>query len=185
MRSRVGLADASTPEIVIVGSDTGHRERPRSRLLPTTMPVAPASWAFFDLDVKAHVPRSTIAKLPETAAPFVSGVQPSVVPGPAAVGRVQTQHDVVGEAGVRQDRPERSRAGGAGLAMLGRAVDDHAGRARGVLEHWPTASLRVDVTLVPVHAAVDQVDGLAPDVGVGLVEGSRLPLVDAVPGVLV
>ena len=40
------------------------------------------------------------------------------------------------------------------------------------------ARLRVDVALAAVLAAVDEVDGLAPDVGVGLVHRARLPLVD-------
>ena len=53
-------------------------------LLPITMPVAPAASALATFVTNGHVPRSTYAHLPVTAAPLVKVVQPSVVVGPVA-----------------------------------------------------------------------------------------------------
>ena len=52
------------------------------------------------------------------------------------------------------------------------------------MEQTPTVARRVEVALVVVLTAVEEVDGLAPDVGVGLVHRARLPLVDQAGGVL-
>ena len=107
-------------------------------------PTAPASSAFSAFAGKVHVPRSTKAKLPATAAALVSGEQPSVVAGrrrrprPSA-STTSSVIPVVVEIGT-----EAGRAGVADLAMLAGAVDDHASAtAAGAVEHRPSARLVV------------------------------------------
>src|SRR6266545_1541443 len=53
-------------------------------LSATSMAIAPAFWQFLALTTKVHVPRSTSAMFPPTAAALVKGEQASVVAAPAA-----------------------------------------------------------------------------------------------------
>src|SRR5918994_179959 len=73
-----------TDGIVIVGSVPPMAPGSPGTLFTTITPTAPAFCAFLTLTVKPHVPRSTTAMLPATSAAFVSGLQASVVDGPAS-----------------------------------------------------------------------------------------------------
>src|SRR3546814_3040486 len=61
---------------------------------------------------------------------------------------------------------------------ISRAVDGQQRRRGGVGRAGVDRARDGQVALTLIEASVDQVDGLAPDVGVGLVEGAGLPLVD-------
>ena len=123
------------------------------------------------------------AKLPATAAALVNAVQPSVVDGAGRVGRVRGDDDVVGEPG-RGDR--RTEVGRRGVAVADRCRLGHEELDRNPRVERADAdrTLVVQVALALVVTLVDQVEGLAPDVGVGLVERTGLPLVDQAAGVL-
>src|SRR3546814_7702492 len=74
-------------------------------------------------------------------------------------------------------------AGEAVASDRARAVDGQQRRRGGVGRAGVDRARGGQVALTLIEASVDQVDGLAPDVGVGLVEGAGLPLVDQTLGV--
>ena len=80
--------------VVIVGSSAMFWSA--LALLPTTTPIAPASWAFLVFVLNEQIPRSTSAILPAIAAAFTNGVQPLEVDGSAAPSSASTMSAVFG-----------------------------------------------------------------------------------------
>ena len=74
-----------TEGMVIVGSaPPSPAGGPPATLSATSTAIAPAFWAFFTLVTKVHVPRSTSAMRPISAAPLVIAEHASVIEGTAS-----------------------------------------------------------------------------------------------------